>query len=64
MVEAIKYKLRKVGVNLEGTEEDNCDNKLVVTNSSVPASVLNKRHNSICYHIVREAQAAGTLRVE
>ena len=27
------------------------------------ASVLNKRHNAICYHRVREAQAAGTIRV-
>ena len=40
-----------------------CDNKYVVTNASVPESVLNKKHTSICYHRVREAQAAGTLRV-
>ena len=41
-----------------------CDNRSVVTNSSVPTSVLNKRHNAICYHRVREAQAAGVIRVE
>ena len=35
----------------------------VVTNSSVSSSVLNKRHNTICYHRVREAQASGTFRV-
>ena len=35
----------------------------MVTNSSVPTSVLNKRHNAICYHKVREAQAAGTVIV-
>ena len=34
-----------------------------MNNSSVPASVLNKIHNSICYHRVGEAQASGTLRV-
>ena len=34
-----------------------------MTNSSVPTSVLNKRHNAICYHRVREAQAAGIIRV-
>ena len=34
----------------------------MVTNSSVPVSVLNKRHNAICYHRVREDQAVGTLR--
>ena len=40
-----------------------CDNRSFVTNSSVPTSVLNKRHNAICYHRVREAQAAGVIRV-
>ena len=63
MVESLRYKLRKFGVNLEGPEEVYCDNKSVVTNYSVPASVLNKRHNSICYHRVIEPQAARTLRV-
>ena len=40
-----------------------CDNQSAVTNSSVPTSVLNKRHNAMCYHRVREAQAAGIIRV-
>ena len=35
----------------------------MVTNSSVPVSVLNKRYNAICYHRVREAQAAKIIRV-
>ena len=39
------------------------DNKSVVTNSSVPTSVLNKRDNATCYHRVREAQAADMIRV-
>ena len=39
------------------------DNKSVATNASIPTSVLNKRHNAICYHRVREAQAAGTIMV-
>jgi len=40
-----------------------CYNRSVVTNSSVPTSVLNKRHNALCYHRVREAQAADIIRV-
>ena len=36
----------------------------VVKNLSIPASALNKRQNVICYHIVREAQSAGIIRVE
>ena len=34
-----------------------------MTSSSVPTSVLNKRHNAMCYHRVREAQADGIIRV-
>ena len=51
MVEALSNKLRTFGVNLEVQSEFYCDNKSVVTNSSILASVLNKRHNAICYHI-------------
>ena len=29
----------------------------------MPVSVLNKRHNAISYHRVREAQAANIIRV-
>ena len=63
MVEALRYKLSKFGVNLEVPEEVYCDNNSVVTKSSVTASVLNKRHNSIFYHRVREPQASVTLRL-
>ena len=47
IVEALRYKLSTFGVNLESPAEVYCDNKSVVTNSSVPASVLNKRDNDI-----------------
>ena len=52
MAEELRYKIRKFGVNLEGTTKVYYDNKSVVTNSSVPESVLNKRHRAICYHRV------------
>ena len=35
----------------------------VVNNLSRPTSDLNKRHNEIYYHTVREDQAAGILQV-
>ena len=63
MIEALRYKLRCFGIPIDGPATVLCDNKSVVTNSSVPASVLNKRHNAICYHRVREAQAAQIIRV-
>jgi len=34
------------------------DNKSVVTSSTVPHSLLSKRHNALAYHQVREAVAA------
>jgi len=61
--EALRYKLRTFGIPINGPSEILCDNRSVVINSSVPTSVLNKRHNAICYHRVREAQAAGIIRV-
>ena len=63
MVEALRYKLRCFGVPAEVPTDVLCYNRSVVTNSSVPTSVLNKRHNALCYHRVREAQAADIIRV-
>ena len=63
MIEAFRYKLRCFGVPIDGPAEVFCDNKSIVTNASVPVSVLNKGHNAICYHIVREAQASQIIRM-
>jgi len=38
------------------------DNKSVVDSSSIPTSVLHKRHTLLSYHRVREAIAAGIFR--
>jgi hypothetical protein len=32
-------------------------------NATIPTSPLKKKHNAIAYHRVREAIAAGTLRI-
>jgi hypothetical protein len=37
------------------------DNQAVVTNSSIPHSSLNKRHNALAYHRVREMIAGKVL---
>lgn len=63
LIEALLYKLRMFGIPIDNKVDVYCDNKSVVTNASVPSSVLHKRHNAICYHRVREAQAAGMIRV-
>ena len=40
-----------------------CDNQGVAKNTSLPQSTLGKKHNAVNYHVVREAAAAGILRV-
>jgi hypothetical protein len=61
IIETLRYKLRMFGIPLEGTANVFCDNQSVVTTVSVPESTLKKKHNSIAYHRVREAVAAGTI---
>jgi hypothetical protein len=39
------------------------DNQGVVKNTSIPESVLSKKHNAVNYHAVREAVTAGILKV-
>ena len=51
------------GVPIDGPADMFCDNQSVVTNVSIPSSVLNKKHNSICYHSVREAHTSGKVQV-
>ena len=63
MVVALRNKLRMFGVPIQGPASVLCDNQGVVKNSSLPESCLSKRHNAINYHTVREAVAAGIIRV-
>jgi len=63
MLESLRYKLRMFGIPIDGPSNVFCDNKSMVTNSTVPTSTLKKKHNAIAYHRVREAVAAGILRI-
>jgi hypothetical protein len=63
LIVAIHYKLRMFGVEVDGPANVFCDNRGVVKNESIPESTLMKKHNAINYHAVREAVAAGILRV-
>ena len=40
-----------------------CDNEAVYKNSAFAESQLRRKHQSICYHLVREAVAAGKIIV-
>jgi hypothetical protein len=60
---ALRYKLRMFGVPIEGPSNVFCDNNGVVKNTSIPQSMLSKKHIAINYHAIREAVAAKILRI-
>jgi hypothetical protein len=63
LLKGLRYKLRMLGVPLDGHAHIRVDNNSVVNNTSVPESVLKKKCNAISYHYVREAIASGIAKV-
>ena len=58
----VRYLLRMLGVKVESPTLLLGDNKSVVLNSTIPSSVLKKKHCAINYHRVREAIAGDIVR--
>jgi hypothetical protein len=63
LIEGLRYQLHMFGVPIDGPTNMYIDNESVVLNSTHPESALKKKHNAIAYHRVREAVAAGTIRI-
>jgi hypothetical protein len=63
LIEALRYKLRMMGVPIDGATKIYCDNESVVKTTTRPEATLTKKHNQINYHRCREAQAAGHVKV-
>ena len=61
-VRGLRYKLRQMGIPINGHTYVYGDNKSVLINSSNPDSVLKKKNNSIAYHHVREGTARDEWR--
>jgi len=57
----IRTSLRYLGVPIQGKTYMFGDNQSVITNTTLPHSALNKRHNALSYHRVREAMACKDL---
>ena len=55
MNDALRIKLRMLGIPLEGPTNGFCDSESVVKNATIPKSRLSKKHNAIAYHKVRES---------
>lgn len=63
LIQALRYKLRMMGVPIDGPTDVFCDNDAVVKNTTMPESSLKKKHQAIAFHRVREAAAAGMIRI-
>ena len=63
MNDGLRYKLRMMGVPIEGPTNVYCDNQSVVSNSSLAESTLKKKHLSVCYHKTRECYAKGAVHI-
>ena len=53
----LRYKLRMMGIPIDGCSYIYGDNQSVLANSSIPESTLKKKSQSIAYHFVREGVA-------
>jgi hypothetical protein len=63
LISALRIKLKSFGIPILGPANVYGDNGAVIKNTSIPESTLNKKHNSINYHIIRESVAARMMRV-
>ena len=63
MNDGLRYKLRIMGVPIQGPTNVYCDNEAVVSNSSLVESTLKKKHLSVSYHKTRECGAKGAVRI-
>jgi hypothetical protein len=63
LIISMRYKLRMLGVPIDGPARIFCDNEAVFKNASFAASTLKKKHNSVAYHRIRECVAAGICYV-
>jgi hypothetical protein len=64
LIEGLRYKLRMMGIPIDGPCHIRADNMSVVRNSSQPESTLKKKSNSIAFHYVRERAAARVISVQ
>jgi hypothetical protein len=63
MIQGLRYKLRMMGIPIDGPAKVLCDNMSVVYNTTAPESVLKKKSNAIAYHFVRENVAMKVIKV-
>ena len=60
---SLRYKLRMMGIGLNGSANIFMDNESVVRSGMNPDTVLKKKHVSIAYHKSRESFAANIITI-
>lgn len=63
MIEGLLYKLRMFGIPIIGEARIFCDNQAAMKSGSNPDTRLQKKHNSIAFHQIREAVAGGWILI-
>ena len=61
-IRGLRYKLRMMGIPVEGLTYIYGDNQSVLANTTIPDSTLKKKSQSIAYHYVREGVARDEWR--
>jgi len=61
-IRGLRYKLRMMGIPVNGPSYIYGDNKSVLWNTTIPDSTLKKKSQSIAYHFVREGSARDEWR--
>jgi hypothetical protein len=61
LITSLRYKLRMFGIPIDGPANVFCDNESVYKNASIAESQLRRKHNSICFHKVRETVASNIM---
>ena len=62
-IRALRIKLRLFGILVEELTYLFGDNESVVKSTSKVEATLNKKHQVICWHAIREAAAAGWVQI-
>ena len=62
-IRALRLKLMLLGIPIEEPTYLMGDNKSVIDSTSNVEATLNKKHQAICWHAVREAAASGYIRI-
>ena len=63
LIVSLRYKLRMFGIPIQGPAQVFCDNEAVYKNAAFAHTTLKKKHNSMCFHRVRECVASGIMCV-